>query len=142
VELAVLDASVALAWVLPDEGLVEPVGRLMRAVARQEMQLAIPSVWPYEVAHGLRRAALRGRVDRSRAWHFLQTVLEVDVATYPASDVIQRAWWIAASGGITVYDACYLALAQALDCICLTADRKLANAAASSGLVRWIGDYE
>lgn len=140
-DVAVMDSSTALAWALPDEGLVEPAARLMRAFMREEIDLIAPSLWPYELAHGLRRAARRGRIDRSQAWSHLQRFVAMDLTLYPADDLIGKAWWLSASGKIAAYDACYLVLAKETGCVCITADRRLLNAAASTGLVRWIGDY-
>ncbi len=141
VNIAVIDASTALAWVMLDEGLMEQADRLMQAATRQEVRLIAPSLWPYEIIRGLRRAAARGRTDPSSAWHYLQQILAAGVTVYSAGTVIERAWWIAASGKINTYDACYLALAQAIGCVCITADQKLVKAAPAD-LVRWIGDYE
>jgi predicted nucleic acid-binding protein len=142
VDLIVVDASVSLAWVLPDEGLTEEAEALMGAAERQEVRLIAPSLWAYEVARGLQRAARRGRTDRSSAWQAFEKVLRTGVSLYSPGKLIGRAWWLAAPGKINVYDACYLALAQAKGCCCLTADRKLVEAASSTDLVRWIGDCQ
>ncbi len=138
----VLDASAALAWVMPDEGLVEPVDRLITAAERGEVRLMAPGLWPYEVASGLRRAVRMGRTEPARAWHSLQELLSLEVALSHHEVPVEAGWWIAQYHGISLYDASYLALAEAKGCHCLTADRRLLNAAASTGLVRWIGDYE
>lgn len=137
----VLDASTALAWMMPDEGLEEPATRLVRASQRWEVRLCAPSLFPYEVANGLRRAARVGRVSPSTAWHTLQDILSLEIAFFSHEEAISRGWWLTRSHGISLYDASYLGLAEQLGCQCLTADQRLANAAADTGLVRWIGDY-
>ena len=44
---------------------------------------------------------------------------------------------------ISAYDAAYLALAEALDCVVWTADRPFYQAVFIQGTrVRWIGDYQ
>jgi predicted nucleic acid-binding protein len=141
-DLLVVDASVSLAWVMPDEGLTAEAEMLMSAVERQKVRLIAPSLWAYEVTRGLHRAARRGRTDRSSAWRALEEVFRTEVALYSPGKLIRRAWWLTVPGRINLYDACYLALAQAKGCHCLTADRKLLDAAADTGLVRWIGDYQ
>jgi predicted nucleic acid-binding protein len=141
-DVVVVDASVSLAWVMPDEGLAAEAEALMSAVGRQEVRLVAPSLWAYEVTRGIHRAARRGRTDRASAWRALERVFQTKVSLYSPGKLIRRAWWLAFPGKINLYDACYLALAQAKGCHCLTADRKLLAAASSTGLVRWIGDYE
>ncbi len=137
----VLDASTALAWMMPDEGLRDSAAQLVRASQRWEIRLCAPSLFPYEVASGLRRAARVGRVTPTMAWHTLQDILNLEIAIFSHEEAIARGWWLTRSHGISLYDACYLGLAQQLGCQCLTADQRLANAAAGTGLVRWIGDY-
>ena len=59
--VAVVDASVALAWVMPDEqGELE--AEVLRAHQERRIGLLAPSVWEYEVANALRSAVRRGRV--------------------------------------------------------------------------------
>ena len=141
-DVLVLDSSVALAWVMVDEGLVEPASRLMRAAAREEVMLVAPSLWPYEIASGLRRATRRGRVDADSAWEALKQLLQREVVLYPHEEPISLGWRLTRSHGVSLYDASYLGLAQHLGSLCVTADQRLVNAAANTGLVRWIGDYE
>lgn len=140
-EVLVLDSSAALAWVMIDEGLAEPAGRLMRAAARGELMLVAPSLWPYEVASGLRRAMRRGRVDADLAWEALRQLLQQEVVLYPHEEPISLGWWLMRSHGVSSYDASYLGLAQHLGSQCITADLHLINAVSDTGLTCWLGDY-
>ena len=45
---------------------------------------------------------------------------------YPTGSRLRRAWELRANG--TVYDSCYVALAESLACTLLTADARLARA--------------
>lgn len=140
-EVLVLDSSAALAWVMVDEGMVESASRLMRAAAREEVMLAAPSLWPCEVANGLRRAALRGKVDPESAREALRQLLKQEVALYPHEEPVSIGWRLMRSHGISFYDACYLGLAKHLGCQCITTDLRLIEAADRTGLVVFLGDY-
>jgi predicted nucleic acid-binding protein len=45
---------------------------------------------------------------------------------YPTSSLVRRVWEL--RNNLTAYDACYVALAEALGCTLLTADVKLSRA--------------
>jgi predicted nucleic acid-binding protein len=49
-------------------------------------------------------------------------------ATIPSTWILQSAFEIAQTHGRTVYDCLYVALAEAVDADCVTADEKLASA--------------
>ncbi|MDQ6681585.1 MAG: type II toxin-antitoxin system VapC family toxin, partial [Pseudomonadota bacterium] len=62
----VVDSSYALACVLPDE----PRPKSMKAVLGDV--LAVPFIWPIEVANAMRSAVRRKRFDAERALSFAQ----------------------------------------------------------------------
>ena len=53
-------------------------------------------------------------------------LLSMPIVVYPTAPLLRRCWQL--RGNVTAYDACYVALAEALDCALLTADAKLAKA--------------
>jgi hypothetical protein len=55
----VVDASIALAWALPDEGSAYAEAAL--SVVEQN-SLRVPEIWPREIANGLAVAYLRKRI--------------------------------------------------------------------------------
>ncbi|MCY0865400.1 MAG: type II toxin-antitoxin system VapC family toxin [Sulfobacillus sp.] len=73
----VLDASVALAWCLPDEtnAYADPVlHRLAHETA------LVPTIWPIEVTNALVVGIRQGRLTREQALHLLNELpIEVDV---------------------------------------------------------------
>jgi len=58
------------------------------------------------------------------------------VVTAPTPDAADSALRLASQYGLSYYDASYVALAEALDCILLTADQRLARRIRASGRVR------
>jgi predicted nucleic acid-binding protein len=118
----VVDASVVVA-ALVDDG---EVGRWADA-ALDHQGLAAPHLMPFEAANILRRAALRGDVseDVARLAHADLLDLTVELVTFEA--LARRAWALRSS--VTVYDAAYVALAEALDAPMMTLDIRLSRAA-------------
>jgi predicted nucleic acid-binding protein len=72
----VVDASVALAWALPDESSVYADAAL--AVAEAE-GLRVPDLWAREVANGLAVAYLRKRITPIHEQAFLAALSHLDI---------------------------------------------------------------
>ncbi len=140
---AVIDANVCVASVLPDEDASPYAERLLSRLRSWEVRLYAPPVWRYEAMSAIRRAYLLGRVSAEEGSTALSRLVRMPVLSVEfGNEGWLETWRLAVHLGITTYDASYLALARDLGCHCLTTDRKLLNAAADTGLVRWIGDYE
>lgn len=129
----VLDSSAALAWVLPGEA-GDTTDALLSVVVDQGA--VAPGIWPLEMANVLWMAQRRGRItlaERLQALALLSD-LPVQIDTGTAA----RAWGIiselAASRGLTVYDASYLELAFRLALPLASADKDLRQAAVASGV--------
>jgi predicted nucleic acid-binding protein len=117
----VVDASV-LAPVLADDGQAGDRGR-----ARLRGQtLVAPELIDLEVASVLRRGLLAGRLDARRAELALLDLAELPLRRVPHRRLLARCWEL--RDNISVYDAAYVAVAEALDGVLLTADERLANA--------------
>jgi len=129
----VVDASVALAWVLPP-GDVAAVTALYAEAARAG--IAAPAIWPLEVANVLlrrERANLLRRPDRLAALAALARLRPAidDSATafpFPAGDAL------AERHGLTTYDAAYLELAMRLALPLATLDTALRRAATAEAV--------
>lgn len=107
----VLDCSVALAWVLPDEGSVYADALLDRLVAEGAV---VPPVWPLEVGNvllvALRRRRIRQTEFESTVERLRRLPIEVDIGT--TDHALAGVLVLAAQHGLTTYDAAYLELAQ------------------------------
>jgi predicted nucleic acid-binding protein len=129
----VLDASVALAWVLPDEDSPKAAALLPRLV---EEGAVVPQLWPLEIANVLLVASRRGRltlVDTQRVAADLHALpIEVDQETH------RRAFGavleLATRHGLSVYDAAYLELAQRRRLPLATFDARLRAACEAAGI--------
>jgi predicted nucleic acid-binding protein len=119
--MLVVDASCVAEVVLagPD---AEPV----RARLEGEPEQAAPHLVDAEVLGVVRRAHLRGELDRTAAHQAIE-----DLESWPATRVdhrplLARAWQLRDS--LSAPDALYVALAEALGATLLTLDRRLARA--------------
>lgn len=119
--MLVVDASV-LVVALADDG---PDGDTARARLRGE-DLAAPELLDLEVASVLRRQATSGLIDARRAQMALDDLNASPLQRAPHLPLLARAWELRAN--LTVYDAAYVALAEALQVVLLTGDKHLARA--------------
>ena len=88
--------------------------------------LAAPDLLRVEVVCVLRRHAARGTITARQARNALTDLLVLLVFVYPTAALLPRCWEL--RGNITAYDATYVALAEALNCVVVTCDAKLSNA--------------
>jgi predicted nucleic acid-binding protein len=128
----VVDASVAAAWVLPDEDNAAADAILHRVAA--ESAVTPCRLW-HELRNILLMAARRGRLPEAEIVPSLLRLrrlpLEsVDMAAGGDAGVVA----LAARHRLTAYDAAYLALAQNRSLPFATADRALRRAADAEGV--------
>ena len=119
--IVVIDASVIGHWLLSTR---LPL-HLMVAEFARNASLAAPHLIDAEVGHLLRRQSLLGRISTRRAGIALQDYVALPVDRYPHLALLPRAF--ALRDNATIYDALYLALAEALEATLLTRDRRLAR---------------
>jgi predicted nucleic acid-binding protein len=124
----VLDASIVLAELLPDE--TNPRADTAIQILSRGGGLA-PAHWPLEVANGLLMAERRKRIDASFRLKCLADVggLPVALDSETQSFALSSISDLAARYGITVYDAAYLELAARSGLPLATLDDELHDAA-------------
>ena len=136
-----VDASLALAWVLPDP--LQPEARELRRrwQARDEPLIA-PPLFRAEVTSVIRETVYRRAISPEDGEVAFAASLEWDVSLITPPGLQQRAWSLAVRlNRPKGYDAQYLALASLLDCEVWTMDRRLYNAArARYPWVHWAGE--
>jgi predicted nucleic acid-binding protein len=117
----VTDASV-LAPALADDG---PDGDRARERLRGSA-LAAPELIDLETSLVIRRRLNVGALDARRAELALTDLIQLPLRRAPHRPLLPRCWELRAN--LTVYDAAYVALAELLGVVLLTADSRLANA--------------
>ena len=119
--MPVVDASV-LATALGDDS---ADGDTARARLRGE-DLAAPELIDLEVVSVLRSQLAAGLLDTRRAALALQDLVDLPLRRASHRPLLARCWELRAN--LSAYDAAYVALAEALDSVLLTADERLARA--------------
>ncbi len=126
----VVDASVAIKWHLQDEELVEEATRLLDRFTSGLLRLRAPAFIRYEMANSLEQARRRGRIGADEASAELHTFVAYGVHTAMDSDeLIGAAQQIARAASLSLYDAVYLAYAEAAGLPLITQDQRLARQA-------------
>jgi predicted nucleic acid-binding protein len=117
----VVDASV-LAPAIADGGID---GELCRDRIKNRTLFG-PDLLRVEVISVIRRHLMSGALTKRQADNAIEDLLTFPITVYPTAPLLRRSWEL--RGNVTAYDACYVALAEALDCTLLTADSRLMNA--------------
>lgn len=121
--MIVVDASV-VANALADDG---PDGDLARQRLLDAAELAAPDLVDVETVSVLRRRWLAGDLTARRFSTAVDDLADLTMSRMPTLPLMRRAYELRAN--VTAYDASYIALAEHLGWILLTADRRLARAA-------------
>lgn len=119
--MIVVDASV-LANVVGDDG--ADGDRAREALGGQE--LSVPDLVDVEVVSVLRRRWLAKTMSARRFAAAVEDLGAVPADRYPVLPFMARAYELRAN--VSAYDAAYVVLAEQLDCVLVTADRRLAAA--------------
>jgi predicted nucleic acid-binding protein len=130
----VLDASVTLTWVFPDEA--------TKATARLQDELTagaeawVPALWHLELVNVLLNAHKRGRIDRSGIEMALSRLRTYRITI--DDETMTQAWNktldLAVQYQLTTYDAAYLELALRRNLPLATLDEALIAAAKAAGV--------
>lgn len=116
----VVDASVALKWVVP-EVLSEHADSLLAG----DEELIAPDLLLVEAANALWKKRRRGELSASEAATCLGTLMEAGVVTHPTGPLLARALVLAERLDHPVYDCSYVALAERERATLVTADERL-----------------
>ncbi len=125
----ILDASVALACVLPDEKTPDLVYWIDTLLIRGDA--LVPAHWWAEVGNGLLMAARRNRITNAVVETSLQDLIDFDVfiSEQLASEQILDTAKISQAHNLTMYDAFYVKLALETELPLVAFDRKMTAAA-------------
>lgn len=129
----VVDASVTLAWCFEDE-LSQRADQVLDRLTREDA--VAPSIWPLEVANGLRSAERRNRLAAGELPGLRQLLTALPIRVEPVSldGALSEVLETARALELTAYDAAYLALAVRRGLPLATIDERLRDAAARAGI--------
>ena len=116
---AVVDASVAAKWVL-NEAFSEQAALLLGYAS-----LHAPSHWLIEAVNAIWGTAYRGHLTSADARDRVSSLTQAPVTETNVKLLMAEAFDIAVAAGVTIYDALYVALAEARQIPLVTADQRL-----------------
>ncbi len=135
---SVVDASIAVKWLLPE---IHSAAAHRILGGRNEL-FAPDLIWA-EAGNVLWKRVRIGAVSTDNAQALLRDLRRFPITTLPLSSLVESALEIAVSFGRTVYDSLYLALALTRQCQLVTADRRLYNSLSRGPLapsLLWVED--
>lgn len=119
--MIVADASLLLAGVLDSGG----TGDVARYRLEQD-EVHVPHLADLEVTEAARGWLLRGHLTVEQATTGVDALASLPLVRHGHAVLLQRVWSL--RDNLTSYDACYVALAERLDAVLVTADRRLGRA--------------
>ena len=123
----VVDASIALRWVLKDEKEAR-VDAVLEHWADTLTEMIAPPLFPAEVTNALYLSIKRKRLTLEEAELALRTIMQIGVEIAEPSGLYTWSLELAASYSATnAYDAQYVASAEMENCELWTADERLAT---------------
>ena len=120
--MIVVDACI-LANVVGDDGQTGVAARSLLAAAGEA---SVPDLADVETVSVLRKRWIAGTLTARRFRAAVDDLLALPIVRYPTGPLMSRAYELRAN--VTAYDACYVAVAEALGCALVTGDGKLARA--------------
>jgi predicted nucleic acid-binding protein len=120
----IVDASVAVKWVVYEDGSTEALDLLGR-------ELAAPAIWLAEAANALRTKCARGELSEEEATEFALDLADAPVTSLEIKNLLPMAMRMALDLNHAIYDCFYLAAALRTDTKLVTADRRLLAKAAA-----------
>jgi predicted nucleic acid-binding protein len=114
----IIDASVAVKWVVFEDGSEQALELLGR-------ELAAPAIWLAEAANALRTKCAKGEISEEEASEFTLDLADAPVAPLNLKDLLLMAMRMALDLDHAIYDCFYLAAALHKDTKLVTADRRL-----------------
>lgn len=120
----ILDSSVALAWLLPDEG-SDALDLLADRLEQDSAQ--VPGIWPLEVGNALLVAQRRGRIKDGELGRMLALLdrLPIEIDCEGSKAGVLAIAQLAKQLGLTTYDAAYVELAHRRGLPLATLDQRL-----------------
>jgi predicted nucleic acid-binding protein len=114
----VVDASVAIKWVVAEPGTKE-------ALLLRRHRLVAPDLLVPECANILWKKVRRGELSKAEAILAARLLQRAEVELEPMRGLLEPATKLAIALDHPAYDCLYLALAEALSCALVTADEQL-----------------
>jgi predicted nucleic acid-binding protein len=136
----VLDTSVVIKWFRQGEVLASHALALRDSYLSGQVVVLVPSLLAYELANVL---GYKNDLTTVQIEDAVQSLFDMRLEwVLPSATVMRRAVFIARECDTTVYDASFVALAEALSATFITADEWLTRRLMAFPFVRFLGETE
>ena len=133
-ECIVLDCSITMTWILPDDAMVEKADEILALL--DEKRAKVPTIWPLEVANVLclaERQKKLSALDVSEFKEFL-SALPISIDNNTSLRAMGSIYTLATIEQLSIYDAAYLEMAMRENLPLATFDKALKKAAQRNGV--------
>jgi predicted nucleic acid-binding protein len=134
----VLDASVAVSWLLADGSDADAASAiaLLHGLRAPGVQAVVPATWFLEIANVLARSEVNGIVTANQSQAFISLLAQLPVVAdaETAAQCSTATLDVARRYGLSAYDASYLELALRTQLPLATFDQELRRAAMTAGV--------
>ena len=124
-KIVVVDASVVLSWLLPDEKITSKSNDLYKQYVDGKVKLLAPNLLWYEVVNGIKSAVVRKRIDKKNGKEAIERFYELGLEFKNQSVFSKKVLEIALKYDLSIYDASYVALAKEVRSKLFTFDKKI-----------------
>jgi predicted nucleic acid-binding protein len=135
----VIDANVAIKWVLPEIY----SDTALSILDNDDDQLLVPDFFFSEITNIFWKRIQRGELSLTEAREGLKNIKQVDFEVFGSYDLVAQALEISVEVKQAIYDCIYLALAIDNDCCMVTADERFINAVRQNAAIDsivWLGN--
>ena len=132
-KLFIVDASVAVKWLIPENGSVAAAQFL-----ESDAAIIAPAWLLAEVANILWKHVRAGDLTPSEASQRLRVIRHLEPCLVAHEVVLERAFDLAVALNHPVYDTLYLALAERMDGVMITADNKFVQKVSATRWARYV----
>lgn len=135
----IVDASVAVKWLLPEEGSERAI-----ALIEAGFDLYAPDLLVSEIGNVLWKRARANTIAKDAPQHLMTEFLGIRLHRIDSRNLATDALEIACRHDRSFYDSLYLALAQTIDGTLITADARFANALTATphaARIATLGDF-
>lgn len=137
-ETVVLDSSVVIKWFREREPLREQAVLVRQAYLEGKLKVFVPDLLFYEIANVLR---YKSDLSREQVRLAVQTLFDMRLERLAVTpQLLQRAVEAAYACNVTIYDAIFVACAESVGGVLLTADEELVAACSRVSVVRFLGE--
>lgn len=125
----VLDCSITMAWILPDESMTEKANEILSSL--NVTRVKVPTLWPLEVSNVLCLAERQKKLSALEVAEFKEFLasLPIHIDNGTALRAMGSIYTLAKTEQLTIYDAAYLEIAVRENLPLATFDKALKKAA-------------